>query len=82
MPAFALVLLSTFAAVGIGLIALELWRKLKSRKCEFICVCFDESLPDVKKPDIVIICRTEEERDEAIRRVCESDARTAYIKRM
>ena len=81
MPAFAMALLSTFAAVGIGLIALEMWRRLKAKKREFVCVCFDKSLSDGKKPDVVIICRTDEERDEAIKRVLENDGRTAYIKR-
>jgi hypothetical protein len=44
-------------------------------------LCFDEKLLDGAKPDMLIICRTDAEQEEVIRRVCSDEARKVYIKR-
>ena len=67
--------------VALILAVLEFVRVSRAKKASFICLCFDEKLLDGAKPDMLIICRTDAEQEEVIRRVCSDEARKVYIKR-
>lgn len=75
------VLLATLAALGVILAVLEFVRVSRAKKASFVCLCFREELLDGAKPDVLIICRTDAEQDEVIRRVCADESRKVYIKR-
>lgn len=81
MSVFGSVLLAVLASLGIALSVLELVRVRCARKTEFICLCFDERLLEGEKPDMLIICRTDAEQEEIIRRVCSDESRRVYIKK-
>ena len=81
MDYFALAVLSAFAAIGAALVLLEIWRRLKAKKTDYVCVVFGDPPEGDIRPDVVLICRTEAEQDEIIRRVVGSDGRRAYVKR-
>ncbi|MBR6563053.1 MAG: hypothetical protein IKK70_03865 [Clostridia bacterium] len=82
MTVFGSILIAMLAALGVALSVLELVRVRRAGNSEFICVSFlDEPSEDVM-PDMLIICRTDAEQEEIIRRVCASDGRRAYIKRI
>ncbi len=81
MAIFHDVLLATLASLGVILAVLEFVRVSRAKKASFICLCFDEKLLDGAKPDMLIICRTDAEQEEVIRRVCSDEARKVYIKR-
>ncbi len=81
MSVFGSVTLAVFAAIGISLVILEILRKSRAKRSSFICVCFREDLLDGGAPDMLVICRTDAEMDEVIRRVCVNESRKAYIKR-
>lgn len=75
------VLLATLAALGVILAVLEFVRVSRAKRASFVCLCFREELLDGAKPDVLIICRTDAEQDEVIRRVCADESRKVYIKR-
>lgn len=82
MYVFCNVFLSMLASVGVALMVLEFIRARRARQAEFICLCFDERLISFdSRPDMIIICRTDAEQDEIIKRVCENESRTVYIKK-
>jgi hypothetical protein len=81
MSVFGSVVLAVFAAMGIALVILEMLRQSQAKRTEFICVCFREDLLEGGAPDMLVICRTDAEMEEVIRRVCVSESRKAYIKR-
>lgn len=81
MSVFGSVFLAMLAALGVALVALELLRRSRAKRAEFICLCFREDLIENGKPDMLVICRTDAEQDEVIRRVCADEARKVYIKR-
>jgi hypothetical protein len=82
MYIFCIVLLSALAALGVALAALEFIRTSRARSTEFICVCFDERyLSEERPPDMLIVCRTDAEQDEIIKRICGNDSRNVYIKK-
>ena len=82
MSIFTSVLLSVLAAVGVALTVLDFFRAHRARKESFICLCFREELVENNAlPDMLIICRTDAEQEEVIRRVCDKDGRRVYIKR-
>lgn len=82
MSVFGNILLAMLASLGIALAAIEFLRVHRAKKSAFICVCFREELLHGAKPDMLIICRTDAEQEEIIRRVCADESRTAYIKRL
>lgn len=76
------IILAMLASLGVALAVLEFVRAYRAKRAEFICLCFrEELLYGEEKPDMLIICRTESEQEEVIRRVCADDARKVYIKR-
>ncbi len=76
------VLLAVLASIGIALSILEIIRVRRAKTADFICICFSEEYLDCdKKPDMLVICRSDAEQEEVIRRVCADDARKVYIKR-
>lgn len=81
MSVFGSVLLATFSALGVVLSVLEFLRIKKAKKASFICLCFREDLLEDGLPDMLIICRTDAEQEEVIRRVCASDTRKVFLKR-
>lgn len=81
MPVFCFILLSALACLGIALLVLELCRKISARRTSYICLCFDKALLENGKPDMVIICRSDADEEEIIRRISDGDPRCVYIKR-
>ena len=82
MTVFGSILIAMLAALGVTLSLLEVLRVRRAKKAEFICLSFDDE-PDLrKKPDMLIICRTDTEEEEIIRRVCDGDERRVYVKRI
>lgn len=82
MSIFGTILLATLASIGVALMLLELILTHKAKTAEYVCICFREELLNGEKPDMVIICRNDAEQEEIIKRVCENDARKAFIKRI
>ncbi len=82
MAVFGNILLAMFAALGVALVVLEFIRACRAKKTEFICLCFKKELLETdEKPDMLIICKTDAEQEEVIRRVCADESRKVYIKR-
>jgi hypothetical protein len=81
MAIFYEVFLSALAVLGIILAVLEIIRVSRAKRSDFICLCFDKEFLDGERPDMLIICRTDAEQEEVIRRVCSDEARKVYIKR-
>ena len=81
MSSFCIILLSALACIGVVLIIRGLCRFLSARRASYICLCFDKALLEGGKPDLVIICRSDAEEDEIIRRISDGDPRRVYIKR-
>lgn len=82
MYVFCSVFVSALAALGVALAVLEFVRAYRARRAEYICVCFrEELLFGDCEPDMLIICRTDAEQDEIIKRVCNGESRTVYIKK-
>jgi hypothetical protein len=81
MSVFGSVLLATFSVLGLVLSVIEFLRISRAKKTSFICLCFREELLTGGLPDMLIICRTDAEQEEVIRRVCAEDSRKVYLKR-
>ncbi len=81
MSVFGEVILAVLAAMGVTLVILEILRKSRAKKASFICVCFREELLEGGLPDMLVICRTDAEQEEVIRRVCVGESRKVFIKR-
>ncbi len=82
MAIFGKIFLAMLASLGVALTVLEFIRAYRAKRTEFICLCFREELLDNgEKPDMLIICRTDAEQEEVIRRVCADESRKVYIKR-
>lgn len=81
MSVFASVFLAMLAALGVALAVLELLRKARAKKASFVCLCFREELLEGGLPDMLLVCRTDAEQEEIIRRVCAEESRKVYIKR-
>ena len=75
------VFLAALASLGITLAALEFIRRSRAKKTSFICLCFREELLNGAKPDMIVICRTDAEQEEIIRRACADEVRKVYVKR-
>ncbi len=80
MRIFGSIFLAMLAAMGIALAVLEFIRRGRAKKSRFICLCFREELLENENPDIVIICRTDAEQEEIIRRIGQQDERRIYLK--
>ena len=80
MSVFWAVLTGMFGALGIALICLESYRRMKAKKTSFVCLTFGDEFAEKKLPDMLIICRTDAEQEEIIKRVVASDPRKVYIK--
>lgn len=81
MSVFGSVLLATFSVLGLVLSVVEFLRISRAKKASFICLCFREDLLENGIPDMLIICRTDAEQEEIIRRVCAEDGRKVFLKR-
>ncbi|MBQ3229817.1 MAG: hypothetical protein IJO64_04805 [Clostridia bacterium] len=82
MVVFLEVFISMLAALGVTLSIIELSRCRRAKKASFVCVCFKEELLENGLPDMLVICKNDAEQEEIIRRVCTSDGRKAFIKRI
>jgi hypothetical protein len=81
MAIFLEVFLAALASLGVILAVLEFVRVSRAKRASFICLCFREELLNGAKPDMLVICRTDAEQEEVIRRVCADESRKVYIKR-
>ncbi|MBO5869969.1 MAG: hypothetical protein J6Q89_04385 [Clostridia bacterium] len=82
MAIFGSIFLAMLASLGVALMTLEFIRAYRAKRTEFICLCFrEELLNDDEKPDMLIVCKTDAEEEEIIRRVCDGESRKVYIKR-
>lgn len=81
MSVLGSVLLATFSVLGLVLSVVEFLRISRAKKASFICLCFREDLLENGIPDMLIICRTDAEQEEIIRRVCAEDGRKVFLKR-
>ena len=82
MTVFGSILIAMLAALGVALTLLEIVRVRRAKNAEFICLSFDDEPNENKKPDMLIICRTDAEQEEIIRRVCDGEERRVYVKRI
>lgn len=82
MSVFLTVFIAMLASLGVALAALDFIRRSRAKRTDFICICFREELLDNALPDMVIICRSDAEQEELIRRVCDKDSRRAYLKKI
>ncbi len=82
MSIFGTVFLATLASIGVALMLLELISNRKAKTAEYTCICFRSELLNGERPDMVVICRNEAEKEEIIKRICENDTRRAFIKRI
>lgn len=80
MLLFGSILLSLLAALGVALGFLEFMRKSRAKNTAFICLCFKEELLDSVKPDVIIICRTDADQEEIIKRIGKQDERNIFFK--
>jgi hypothetical protein len=78
---FAHVFLSVLAALGVALSVLEFAGNLEAKRKKYLCICFDRDDNRSMLPDMIIICRTQAEEDEIIKRICAEDKRKVFIKR-
>ncbi len=74
------ILLSLMAALGVALMFHEFLRKAKAKHSNFICICFREDLVENGDPDMLIICKTDADQEEIIRRIGEKDHRKIFLK--
>ena len=81
MSVFGDVFLAAFSALGMVLSVVEFLRVRRARKTRFVCLCFREELLDGGLPDLLILCRTDVEQEEIIRRVCANEKRKVFLKR-
>ncbi len=80
MSVIGSIFIAMLAALGVALGVLEFVRSAKAKKTDFVCVCFREDLLEDGKPDMLIICRTDTEQEEILRRIGQMDDRRIYIK--
>ena len=69
------------ASIGIVLLCREIFRHIGAKRNHYVCLTFDSFPSFQKRPDMIIICRTDEEEQEIIRRVIKNDERRIFIKR-
>ena len=74
------ILISALAALGVTLTLLEFYRRVKAKSTDFICVCFREDIPDDALPDMLIICRTDTDQEEIIKRIGKRDKRQIFLR--
>ncbi len=76
------VLVSFFAALGIVFLWRELKKRIFAKKQSFVCICFGtEADWEKRAPDMLVICRSDEEQEEIIRRVLRDEQRDVFVKR-
>ncbi len=80
MSIFWAVFVGMLGALGVALMCLELYRRIKAKKASFVCLTFGDEFEEKKLPDMLIICRTDAEQEEIIKRVVSSDPRKVYIR--
>ncbi len=76
------ILMAAFAALGVALSCLEFFRRARAKRASFVCLCFREDLIDGGSPDMLIICRTDADEEEIIKRIGKHDPRQIYLKYM
>lgn len=81
MSLFITVVFSVLASLGVALTLLEILRRYRAKKESFVCICFREELLEEEKPDMLIVCKSDAEVEEIIKRVSDGDPRKVYIKR-
>lgn len=79
---FGNILLAMLSALGVALAVLEYLRRVKAKNSTFICLCFSEEAFERQNPDMVIICRTDADQEEIIRRIGQQEERKIYLKYM
>jgi len=76
------IVISALAALGVALSCLEFLRRAKAKRSSYVCLCFREDLIDSGAPDMIIICRTDTDEEEIIKRIGKRDQRQIYLKYM
>lgn len=61
-------------------LAVRLYSACSQKRGETVYIYFDEPTRDVR-PDLIVVCRTECEKDEVVQRICMQDDRKKYIER-
>ncbi len=81
MSVFGSIFLAMLATLGVVLSVIEFERVRSAKKASFITLCFREDLLEGGLPDMVVICRTDAEQEEIIRRVLADEKRQVFLKR-
>lgn len=76
------IIISALAALGVALPCLEFSRRAKAKRSSYVCLCFREDLIDSGAPDMIIICRTDTDEEEIIKRIGKRDQRQIFLKYM
>ncbi len=79
MSLIAMIFVSLLSALGVGLTVLEFYRVIRAKRNRFIYICFGENQENFV-PDGLIICRTDAEQEEIIRRISADEPRKVFIK--
>ena len=79
MSVLGIIFLSLLSSLGVGLTILEYYHIFRAKRIEFVCLCFGENREDFK-PDMLVICRTDAEQEEIIRRISANEPRKVFIK--
>ncbi len=78
------ILLYLLAAIGIFALLAELIRLFGKKRLHFTCLLFGDAAKDIwesKRYDAIVLCRSELQEEELIRRFSENEKRKIYIKR-
>ncbi len=76
------IFLAMLSALGVALTVLEFFRRSKAKHTAYICLCFREELIENGQPDMLIICRTDADQEEIIKRIGKRDQRKIFLKYM
>ncbi len=77
-------LLCLFAAIGLLAVCLEVFRLFGKRRMRFTCLLFGDEAKDAwdgRTYQIVLLCRSELQEEELLRRLSDGEKRRIYIRR-
>lgn len=81
MPFACEIIVCVLASLGVVLIFREILRHVGAKRNHYACLSFGREPSPEKRPDMIIICRTEEEEQEIIERIIKGEERKIFIKR-
>ena len=82
MSVFGSIVIATLASIGVALALLDFVKRIRAKRTEFLCICFGREFAEGELPEMMVICRTDAEQDEIIRRISELDDRKIYLKHL